>query len=247
MYLPYAFVCRLSVFVVHDNKFYIRRVIFNPSQKNCAFILTLTIPLGLQQINFSQAEFLLSAEQAKDWVADIGAEVAFVGRSNVGKSSAINKITNRRGLARTSKTPGRTQHVVFFELEEGLRLVDLPGYGFAKTPLAVKQRWQKFIGEYLAERESLQALIIPMDIRRPFTQLDQQMMKWAAELSLPVHVLLTKSDKLSRGQANATLLGVKQDWLKKFEFTVQLFSASKGAGVDEAREVITLMLRDEQY
>ncbi len=194
------------------------------------------------QINFSNAEFILSAEKAKDWVQDEGAEVAFVGRSNVGKSSAINKITNRRGLARTSKTPGRTQHVVFFQLAEQIRFVDLPGYGFAKTPIAVRNRWQAFITEYLSNRQSLKALIIPMDIRRPFTALDQQMMAWADELQLPVHILLTKADKLSRGKAKAVLLDVQKEWLGAFDCTIQLFSASKGTGVDEARDQLSELL-----
>lgn len=196
----------------------------------------------MQQINFSDAQFVLSAEKAKDWVVDKGAEVAFVGRSNVGKSSAINKITNRRGLARTSKTPGRTQHIVFFELLEQTRLVDFPGYGFAKTPIAVRNRWQAFINEYLSSRKSLKALIIPMDIRRPFTELDQQMMTWADELQLPAHVLLTKADKLSRGNAKSVLLNVQKEWLGAFNCSIQLFSASKGTGVDKARDHITKWL-----
>jgi GTP-binding protein len=196
----------------------------------------------LQQINYSNAQFVLSAEKPKDWVEDLGAEVAFVGRSNVGKSSAINKITNRRGLARTSKTPGRTQHVVFFEVAEDIRLVDLPGYGFAKTPIAVRNHWQTFINTYLSSRKTLKALFIPMDIRRPFTELDQQMMNWADELQLPVHILLTKSDKLSRGKAKSVLIEVEKKWLGEYDCTIQLFSASKGTGVDEARGHLTKWL-----
>ncbi len=199
----------------------------------------------LQQINFSNAQFILSAEKAKDWVNDEGAEVAFVGRSNVGKSSAINKITNRRGLARTSKTPGRTQQIVFFEIAEKIRLVDLPGYGFAKTPIAVRNHWQTFISAYLSSRKSLRALIIPMDIRRPFTELDQQMMAWADELQLPVHILLTKVDKLSKGKAKSTLQAVEKNWLGAFDCSIQLFSASKGTGVDEARDYLTSILTEK--
>jgi GTP-binding protein len=189
-----------------------------------------------QSINFAQAQFMLSSLERKDWVADSGAEVAFVGRSNVGKSSAINTITNQKSLARTSKTPGRTQLLVFFELLENIRLVDLPGYGFAKTPIAVRNRWQQKIIEYLSKRESLKGLVIPMDIRRPFTELDQQMMSWTDDLQLPVHILLTKADKLSRGKAKSVLLDVRKQWLGTYDASVQLFSAPKRIGVDEARE-----------
>jgi GTP-binding protein len=189
-----------------------------------------------QEINFAQARFMLSSLERKDWVADSGTEVAFVGRSNVGKSSAINTITNQKSLARTSKTPGRTQLLVFFELLENIRLVDLPGYGFAKTPIAVRNRWQQQIVEYLSTRESLRGLVIPMDIRRPFTELDQQMMSWTDDLQLPVHILLTKADKLSRGRANSVLLDVQKRWLANYNASVQLFSAPKRLGVDVARE-----------
>jgi GTP-binding protein len=189
-----------------------------------------------QSINFAQAQFMLSSLERKDWVADSGAEVAFVGRSNVGKSSAINTITNQKSLARTSKTPGRTQLLVFFELLENIRLVDLPGYGFAKTPIAVRNRWQQKIIEYLSKRESLKGLVIPMDIRRPFTELDQQMMSWTDDLQLPVHILLTKADKLSRGKAKSVLLDVRKQWLGTYDASVQLFSAPKHIGVDEARQ-----------
>jgi len=196
-----------------------------------AYLLYMT-----QEINFAQARFMLSSLERKDWVADSGTEVAFVGRSNVGKSSAINTITNQKSLARTSKTPGRTQLLVFFELLENIRLVDLPGYGFAKTPIAVRNRWQQQIVEYLSTRESLKGLVIPMDIRRPFTELDQQMMSWTDDLQLPVHILLTKADKLSRGRANSVLLDVQKRWLANYDASVQLFSAPKRMGVDVARE-----------
>jgi len=179
---------------------------------------------------------MLSSLERNDWVTDSGAEVAFVGRSNVGKSSAINAITNQKSLARTSKTPGRTQLLVFFELLEDVRLVDLPGYGFAKTPIAVRNRWQEKIIEYLSKRESLQGLVIPMDIRRPFTELDQQMMSWTDELQLPVHILLTKADKLSRGKAQSVLFDVQRTWLGAYDASVQVFSAPKRIGVEEARD-----------
>ena len=166
---------------------------------------------------FQQAHFLQSGLEPKDWVADTGLEVAFVGRSNVGKSSAINAITNQRALARTSKMPGRTQHLVFFEVKPDIRLVDLPGYGFAKTPIALRNAWQETIIEYLSQRQSLRGLVIPMDIRRPFTQLDQQMMAWADDLQLPVHILLTKADKFSRGRAQSVLLEVQRNWLGAYD------------------------------
>lgn len=191
-----------------------------------------------EPIDFPSAHFVLSGIEARDWVKDKGAEVAFVGRSNVGKSSAINTITNQKGLARTSKTPGRTQHLVFFEFTDGIRMVDLPGYGFAKTPLVVRNHWQQRIMQYLSERESLKGLVIPMDIRRPFTDLDQQMMDWTHELQLPVHILLTKADKLSWGKASAVLHDVKRKWLGDYDATVQLFSAPKRIGIDEARQKI---------
>ncbi len=187
-------------------------------------------------IDFRQAKFLLSSLERKDWVEDAGAEVAFVGRSNVGKSSAINALTDQKSLARTSKTPGRTQLLVFFELLENIRLVDLPGYGFAKTPIAVRNRWQEKILEYLSQRKSLRGLVIPMDIRRPFTELDQLMMAWTDELQLPVHILLTKADKLSRGKAQSVLFDVQRKWLGAYDASAQLFSAPKRTGVPEARE-----------
>jgi len=189
-------------------------------------------------IDFPSAKFMLSSISPGDWVADEGAEVAFVGRSNVGKSSAINTITRQKALARTSKTPGRTQHLVFFELQDNCRLVDLPGYGFAKTPISVRDHWQQMIMQYLSERQSLRGLVIPMDIRRPFTDLDQQMMDWTDELQLPVHILLTKADKLSRGKAMGVLQSVQSKWLRDYDATIQLFSAPKRIGIDEARAQI---------
>ena len=144
---------------------------------------------------------MLSSLEGKDWVADSGVEVAFVGRSNVGKSSAINAITNQKSLARTSKKPGRTQLLVFFELLENIRLVDLPGYGFAKTPIAVRNRWQEKIIEYLSERKSLQGLVIPMDIRRPFTELDQQMIDSALLKDFNTFILHYNFPAFSVGEA----------------------------------------------
>ncbi len=214
-------------------------------------------------IDFSSAEFILSADRPKFWVKDTGAEVGFVGRSNVGKSSALNVITNRKGLAKTSRTPGRTQHLVFFGLSgtqnevQGSvqdldghparqRLVDLPGYGFAKTPITVRQHWERVIMGYLAERRSLRGLVVPMDVRRPFTPLDEQMVDWLVELRLPFHILLTKADKLSRGKAQSVLLNVKKRDLASVNGSVQLFSAPKRIGLDEARAKVSRWLEDPQ-
>lgn len=193
-------------------------------------------------IDFSPAEYLVSAHLVRQRPEDSGAEVAFAGRSNVGKSSAINVIANRRGLARTSKTPGRTQQIVFFGVREGIRLVDLPGYGFAKAPERLRRHWEQLVSDYLEHRQSLRGLVIPMDIRRPLTPLDARMVNWAYRLSLPVHILLTKADKLSRGKATATLHAVLGELEELPLISVQLFSATKRQGVDEARERISELL-----
>ena len=193
-------------------------------------------------IDFSTAEYLLSAHLPGQWPADTGAEVAFAGRSNVGKSSAINAITNRRGLARTSKTPGRTQQIVFFGVGEGIRLVDLPGYGFARAPEKLRRHWERLVGDYLERRKSLRGLVVPMDIRHPLTPLDADMVRWAYELSLPVHILLTKADKLGRGKARAALLTVERELEALPLVTVQLFSATRRLGMEAARERITALL-----
>ncbi|MEA3291577.1 MAG: ribosome biogenesis GTP-binding protein YihA/YsxC [Pseudomonadota bacterium] len=197
-------------------------------------------------IDFSPAEYLVSAHLVRQWPEDSGAEVAFAGRSNVGKSSAINVIANRRGLARTSKTPGRTQQIVFFGVREGIRLVDLPGYGFAKAPERLRRHWEQLISDYLEQRRSLRGLVIPMDIRRPLTPLDARMVNWAYQLSLPVHILLTKADKLSRGKATGTLRAVLGELEELPLISVQLFSATRRQGVDEARERISELLLAEE-
>jgi GTP-binding protein len=190
-------------------------------------------------LNFARARFLTSAPRASLAPPDAGAEVAFAGRSNAGKSSALNVITQQRALARTSKTPGRTREINFFALDDRLRLVDLPGYGYARVPHALKTRWQQQLVEYLENRVSLRGLVLLMDCRHPLTEFDQQMLRWCAAAGLPVHVLLTKADKLKRGPASASLLAVRRQ-LGEFhsQATVQLFSALKKLGVDEARQVI---------
>ena len=189
---------------------------------------------------FNQARFMTSAWQQADFVADTGLEVAVAGRSNAGKSSAINVITGQRRLARTAKTPGRTQLVNFFELDENHRLVDLPGYGYAKVPERMKRHWRQLMEDYFASRRSLAGLFIVMDIRRPLLDFDLQMLAWADAHGCPVHVLLTKADKLSRGAAGNTLLGVRRELGDAA--SVQLFSALKHQGEDEARAALAEML-----
>lgn len=186
------------------------------------------------------AEFLTSANKPSQFVPDEGAEVAFAGRSNAGKSSAINMILGRRGLARTSKTPGRTQLVNFFSVGEGVRVTDLPGYGYARVPDAVREHWGKLIDSYFRQRQSLSGLFIVMDVRRPLTDFDQGMLGWAAEAGCPVHILLTKADKLSRGAGSAALHSVRRTLGEAA--TVQLFSALKGTGVEEARHALDAFL-----
>ncbi len=189
---------------------------------------------------YSDVEFLTSANTVAQFVPDDGAEVAFAGRSNSGKSSAINAILARRGLARTSKTPGRTQLVNFFSVGEQLRVTDLPGYGYARVPDAVRRHWGKLMDAYFRHRQSLAGLFIVMDVRRPLTDFDQGMLGWAAEAGCPVHILLTKADKLSRGAASAALLSVRKQ--VGDTATVQLFSALKGTGVETARARLDALL-----
>jgi len=189
---------------------------------------------------FSEASFLTSANKAAQFLPDEGREVAFAGRSNAGKSSAINAITGRRSLARTSKTPGRTQLINFFALDADRRLVDLPGYGFAKVPLAMRRHWRHLLEDYFSDRQALSGLFVIMDSRRPMTGVDQQMLAMAEAVACPVHVVLTKADKLSRGRAAATLQATRKSLASRA--SVQLFSALKGQGVDEARAVLETML-----
>ncbi len=183
---------------------------------------------------YHRARFLLSAADARRLPEDGGLEVAFAGRSNSGKSSAINALCNQKSLARTSKTPGRTQLINFFGLIENRRLVDLPGYGYAKVPEKTRRLWQIQIERYLTERESLRGLVMMMDIRHPLTDYDWQMLAWCAHRHLPVHVLLTKADKLKRGPAMSTLHQVRRALAEEgIEATVQIFSALKKTGIDE--------------
>jgi len=185
---------------------------------------------------YPEARFITSANAAKQFVPDSGVEVAVAGRSNAGKSSAINIIVNRRQFARTSKTPGRTQLVNFFSLRDGQRLVDLPGYGFARVSDATREHWGELLAEYFRVRESLKGLLMIVDIRRGLKDYDRQMMAFAENVHLPIHILLTKADKLKKGQAATALLQVRDELDDRA--TVQQFSALNRQGEEEAREVL---------
>jgi len=189
---------------------------------------------------YPDARFLKSANAANQFVPDTGSEVAVAGRSNAGKSSAINVIVNRRQFARTSKTPGRTQLVNFFELRPDERLVDLPGYGFARVAETVRRHWGELLEQYFRTRRSLAGLILIVDIRRGLTGFDRQMIAFAESVKLPVHILLTKADKLGKGQAAAAALAVRRELGDRA--SVQLFSALKRQGERQAREVLESFL-----
>lgn len=189
---------------------------------------------------FPEACFIKSANAVSQFVDDDGAEVAVAGRSNAGKSSAINVIVNRRQFARTSKTPGRTQLVNFFSLGGQRRLVDLPGYGFAQVAASMRRHWGDLLQQYFESRKSLRGLIIVVDIRRQLTDFDWQMIEFAESVDLPVHILLTKADKLKRGQQAKTVLEVKKALAGRA--SVQTFSALKRDGENEARQVLDAFL-----
>lgn len=186
-----------------------------------------------------QATFIKSASEVTQCPLDRGYEVAFAGRSNAGKSSALNTLTHAR-LARTSKTPGRTQLINFFGLDEQRRLVDLPGYGYAKVPLALKEHWKQHLDAYLTERNSLVGLVLVMDIRHPLSDFDRMMLEWSDVSGLPAHILLSKADKLAFGAAKNTLLKVQTIVRKEYgnRASVQLFSAPKRQGLEEAYSVL---------
>jgi len=191
-----------------------------------------------------QATFLTSAARVEQCPIDEGYEVAFAGRSNAGKSSALNTLT-RASLARTSKTPGRTQLLNFFSLDEDRRLVDLPGYGYAKVPIPLKLHWQRHLEAYLGSRTSLMGLILMMDIRHPLTPFDCLMLDWAAGSKMPMHILLTKADKLTFGAAKAALLKTQKDIQQRWgdTATIQLFSSTKRLGIVEAQHVLASWLQ----
>ncbi|WP_246506671.1 ribosome biogenesis GTP-binding protein YihA/YsxC [Kistimonas asteriae] len=185
-------------------------------------------------LNYRTTRYETSAARLDQCPADTGREVAFAGRSNAGKSSALNTLTGSSSLARTSKTPGRTQLINFFPIDEEHRLVDLPGYGYAKVPVAMKQDWQKHLGEYLEKRQSLVGVVLLMDIRHPMKEFDQIMLDWARDSRMPIHILLTKADKLNFGAAKSALIKIRND-LKEWDaqLSIQLFSSLKRTGVEE--------------
>ena len=191
---------------------------------------------------YPQVRFLASANLPRQFVPDVGVEVAVAGRSNAGKSSAINAIVQRRGLARTSKTPGATRLVNFFELRPGRRLVDLPGYGFAAVSGELRRHWADLVGSYFQSRQALRGALVVMDVRHPLTSHDREMLNLALALAraVPLHILLTKADKLGRSVARQTLSGVRRE--VGGSASVQLFSALDGEGVAQARGVLERML-----
>nr|WP_279039541.1 ribosome biogenesis GTP-binding protein YihA/YsxC [Snodgrassella alvi] len=190
---------------------------------------------------FRHARFYTTVNHLKDLPAT-SAEIAFVGRSNAGKSSAINTLTNHTRLAYVSKTPGRTQHINFFELTNGGFMVDLPGYGYAQVPEAIRRHWVTLLGDYLQTRKQLIGLILIMDARHPLKELDKQMLDFFAVTRRPVHILLSKADKLSKNDQIKTLASVKkalQPYIARQQVTVQLFSSLKKQGIDEVNQIAT--------
>ena len=185
----------------------------------------------------ANASYRLAAHLPRQLPPDTGREVAFAGRSNAGKSSALNALCNQNRLAKTSKTPGRTQQLVFFEVTGDRYLVDLPGYGYAKVPMDLKAHWQEFINRYFQTRQALAGLVVVMDIRHPLREFDLKMLGYAQSRGMPAHCLLTKADKLGRGQQGNTLLAVRKQLGDSA--SVQLFSSETRLGIDEARAVVT--------
>jgi GTP-binding protein len=188
---------------------------------------------------YHQAKFINSAPRLQDAPPDQGMEIAFAGRSNAGKSSAINTLVQQNALARVSKTPGRTQLLNFFEIDAQRKLVDLPGYGYAKVPVTIKKEWQKMMENYLKNRQALCGIVLVMDIRHPLTEFDWQMVEWCEHSKLPLHILLTKADKLNFGAAKNTLLKVQKDLSQSsIVVTLQLFSALNKVGIDDVHQIL---------
>ena len=197
---------------------------------------------------FQQAVFLTTVANLRDLPQDSVREVAFAGRSNAGKSSTINTLAGRVRLAYVSKTPGRTQHLNYFTLADGKYFVDLPGYGYAKAPEAIRSQWEGLIGPYLNKREQLAGLVVIMDIRRPMTDLDLRLIDWFRPTGRPIHILLSKADKLSRQEQTKALRSVKAEvatWGDADLYSVQLFSSLKKTGVEEAERVLAKWLEIE--
>lgn len=187
---------------------------------------------------YQGARFLTAAARLADAPADRGREIAFAGRSNAGKSSAINALCHQSGLARTSKTPGRTQQLIFFSLDQERRLVDLPGYGYAKVAAAIKHQWQHLMTDYLERRQSLVGLVVLMDVRHPLTDLDEQVLGWGEQSGLPVLILLTKADKLRRGPASAVREQVVATTRGAKHTRVELFSAVTRQGLETVQRCL---------
>jgi GTP-binding protein len=195
--------------------------------------------------NYKKTEFLTSAAKLTQLPKDEGIEVAFVGRSNSGKSSALNVLTGQKNLARTSKTPGRTQLINVFTLDDDRRLIDLPGYGYANVPDKVKKQWRELLDSYLRQRQCLKGIVLIMDSRHPLKEFDRLMLLFASHVNLYVHILLTKADKLSKNESNKTLHKIQKD-ITQFtgDISVQLFSAPKRAGLDELEKCLNGWFRE---
>jgi GTP-binding protein len=188
---------------------------------------------------YRKARFLTSSARVEQAPPDNGLEVAFAGRSNAGKSSALNAICDQKGLARTSKTPGRTQLLNFFAVDDERRLVDLPGYGYAKVPESKKLEWQRSMGNYLEKRKCLRGIVLVMDVRTPLKDYDLQMLEWARHYGIPCHILLTKADKLKRSQAKQAFFAVSKAVADdKERISLQLFSALKKEGIDDVHKIL---------
>ncbi len=197
-------------------------------------------------LNFQPTKFITSAANIRQLPEDTGVEIAFAGRSNAGKSSALNTLTRQRALARTSKTPGRTQLINVFEVLPGKRLIDLPGYGYAKVPLAVKEKWQQALSEYLQQRKSLRGLVLLMDVRHPYRDVDVELLHWASDCAIPVLVLLTKADKLKPGPRKSTLLKAREAALVFGDSVqVELFSSHNKLGLPNVEAIISDWLNQE--
>jgi GTP-binding protein len=181
--------------------------------------------------SYRSASYVINAHKLKQLPQDTGYEVAFAGRTNAGKSSAINTLTDQKSLARTSKTPGRTQQIVIFDIDEQRRIADLPGYGYAKVPESLRAHWRQVMQQYFNQRKSLRGVVLVMDIRHPLRPFDQQMLKWCSLSDVNCHVLLTKADKLKRGPAQSTLLQVRKQLPKGA--SAQVFSSKKRTGMPE--------------
>ncbi|MDA8561731.1 ribosome biogenesis GTP-binding protein YihA/YsxC [Gammaproteobacteria bacterium] len=199
----------------------------------------------MKKINYQKAEFLLSVANLSQLPPDEGYEVAIVGRSNSGKSTILNRLTQNKRLARTSKTPGRTQLINLFGIKDNHRIADLPGYGFAKVPQDIKEKWQKLLDNYLRTRECLRGLLLVMDIRHPLKDFDKKFILWSEQADIPVHIILNKCDKISFNKTKQTLMTVKEATSScPNKISLQSFSALNNIGIDELREKLDSWLTD---